>query len=85
MTIPPDIGRRLRDARAAAHLTVEEVASLLMMAPHVLRMLEHGKGTPTEPQAEALARIYGVSVPWLLQGDASAPPLGETPVTPLRR
>lgn len=81
--IASEIAPRLIAAREAASLTRDEVARMMMMAPQVLKAIEQAKGIPTDDQATALARIYGVSVAWVLFGDASKPPLTPTEVTPL--
>jgi len=83
---PPDIvalGRRLLEARQRARMTVRDVAGLMRIDPRVLARCEHGAQAPAPHQAEALARIYGVAVPWIMQGDESAPAATPTPVTPL--
>jgi transcriptional regulator with XRE-family HTH domain len=83
---PPDpvaIARRLKDARTAAGLTAGEVARQMMIDARVLGRCEAGRAVPAPHQAEALARIYGTSVAWLMQGDASAPAATPTAVTPL--
>lgn len=83
-SLASEIAPRLIAAREAARLERDEVARMMMMAPQVLKAIEEAKGVPTEDQTEALARIYGVSMEYLMSGDVSKPALAPTRITPLK-
>jgi transcriptional regulator with XRE-family HTH domain len=70
-------------ARHAAKQPLNDVARMMMIEHRVLVRCEEGKQLPAPHQVEALARIYGTSVAWLMRGDETAPAATPTPVTPL--
>ena len=71
-TMPNDrqieLGRRLKEARNAAELSQEQVAEVI--GSHVVTVSKYERGVQ-DPNTELLremARLYGVSVDWLLTG-----------------
>jgi len=59
---------RLRDLRLASRMTQKAVAARIGVAPVQVRRWEHGQ--EVEPRCvEGLARLFGVSIPWL-RGEA---------------
>ena len=57
--------RRLRDLRLASRMTQKAVAARIGVAPVQVRRWEHGQEIE-DRHVEELARLFGVSVPWLL-------------------
>ena len=55
---------RLRDLRLASRMTQKAVAARLGVAPVEVRRWEHGQAIGAR-YVEGLARLFGVSVPWL--------------------
>lgn len=78
-----EIAARLVASRERVGLSIDDV-SLMMMAPRdVLARLEKGQFAPEPHQSEALARIYGVSVEYIMTGDETRPALAPTKVVAL--
>jgi ribosome-binding protein aMBF1 (putative translation factor) len=80
---PREVGPRLQRARQTARLPLNDVARMMMIEHRVLVRCERGEILPAPHQVEALARIYGTSVAWLMRGDTNAPASTPTPITPL--
>jgi len=59
---------RLRAARAAADLTQTQIATALDCSKQTISHWEHGRAQPCGSDLARLARIYVVSVDWLLTG-----------------
>jgi transcriptional regulator with XRE-family HTH domain len=62
------IGARLKQARLAAKLTQENVASDLLCTRQAISAWENGKTLPTLIEFRELASLYGVSTDLLLYG-----------------
>ncbi|WP_353113787.1 helix-turn-helix domain-containing protein [Microbacterium sp.] len=63
------IGRRVRQLRTAAGLTLEELAATIGRAPSQLSMIETGKREPKLTLLQAIARALGTSIDALLEGE----------------
>lgn len=61
-------GERLRDARNAAKLSVEQLAERIEKAASTVRAHENGQNGIKAPMAERYARALGVTPEWLLYG-----------------
>ena len=78
-------GDRLREARAKADLTVEQLAERVQKAASTVRAHENGQNGIKAPMAERYARALSVSPEWLLYGRAAddrgaLPELSELPL-----
>jgi transcriptional regulator with XRE-family HTH domain len=62
------LGRRLRQARQALGLSMTAAATLLGVSHAALSYHEGGKGGPELSTLAALARLYDVSLDWLVFG-----------------
>lgn len=61
-------GERLREARAKAGLSVEQLAERVQKAASTVRAHENGQNGIKAPMAQRYARAIGVSPEWLLYG-----------------
>lgn len=66
-------GDRLREARAAAGLTQQEVADFIGAAREMISYWENGRRVPSLVQVARLADAYGVSERWLFGREAARP------------
>lgn len=64
-------GRRLREARTARGLSLDELATLAAVSRAMLSKVERGEKSPTLPVASKIARGLGLSLSRLI-GDAEA-------------
>lgn len=60
------VGTRLQDARRTAALTQDEVATALRVTSESVSRWENGKNAPPITQVVHLAKLYDVSVDWLV-------------------
>ena len=64
-----DVGKRLREARKAAGLTLRELANEAGFANYqTIDNIERGKQRASVDQIESLARALGVSASWMAFG-----------------
>jgi len=63
------IGRRIRQLRTAAGLTLEELAAAVDRAPSQLSMIETGKREPKLTLLQAIARALGTTIDALLEAE----------------
>lgn len=68
-----EIGRRLRQAREQAGLTLEQVAEKMDRSRASVGHWETGRNHLNAAELAFLALLYRTSAGWLLTGDASAP------------
>lgn len=59
---------RLKEARSAARLTQKAVADHFGLQPQSVSEWERGESRPDQEKLPALARLYGRSTDWLLDG-----------------
>jgi transcriptional regulator with XRE-family HTH domain len=59
---PSHIGERLREARAAAGMTVREVAQRVGVSPSLISQIERNKVTPSVSTLWALVSVLGLSM-----------------------
>jgi transcriptional regulator with XRE-family HTH domain len=64
------LAERLREAREAAGLSQGQVAKKLDLHRPTVTEMEAGRRKVTAEELEQLAGIYGVTVDWLLTGNA---------------
>ena len=67
MTIP----NRLREAREAAGLSQGQVAKKLEMHRPTISEIEAGRRKVSGEELETFAKLYGISVEWLIKGTAN--------------
>lgn len=72
MSLSP-LARRLRLARQAKELTVEDVASALELTPGAIRHHENDQREPTLKVLQQYCSLYRVSADWLLYGRGKGP------------
>lgn len=60
------LGRRLRLARESCGLNLEQAACEVSVGPGRLELFEDAKVEPQSTVLGELARVYGVSVDWLV-------------------
>jgi transcriptional regulator with XRE-family HTH domain len=60
------LGDKLRAARSVANLTMPEVAEVLGISTQAMWKYEHNKMSPGDARLRVMAKLYGVSVEWLL-------------------
>jgi ribosome-binding protein aMBF1 (putative translation factor) len=60
------IGRRLRQAREAVGMSIDDVAPRLAVMPAVVTAWEDGKYEPKAKQAYKLIKLYRVDWDWLI-------------------
>ena len=63
------IGRKIRSLREQAGLTQEDVAEAMDVSRQAVSKWEQGLSEPSTANLLALARLYGISVDALLQGE----------------
>ncbi len=73
MTVPQiirvRIGARLRFARKAMRVALQDVATACSVTRQAVSLWETGKTTPNDEMLGRLAEYLGVSKHWLLTGD----------------
>jgi ribosome-binding protein aMBF1 (putative translation factor) len=62
------IGNRLRQAREAVGMSIDDVAAQLAVNPAVATAWENGNYEPKAKQAYKLIKLYRVSWDWLVNG-----------------
>jgi transcriptional regulator with XRE-family HTH domain len=67
-----DIGKRLKQARLDADLSIPDVAAQTKKSTGNISELENGKYLPSTKALLLLSDIYKVSIDWLLTGRADA-------------
>lgn len=67
MPVPP-LKDRLRQARKAAKLTVTQAGEALGITAGAITQWETGGTVPASTRLDAIARLYGVDLGWLLTG-----------------
>ncbi len=78
------LGSRLRYARKARNLTQDQVAAEFDIKRNNVSTWESGETRPSVDRFPALARLYGVTEAWLLDGVGEPPPQSpRASVTPL--
>jgi transcriptional regulator with XRE-family HTH domain len=66
---PPDeISKRIKDTREARGMTASEFARLVGVTPTAVWNWEKNSITPRRPALEQIAKVLGVSMPFLLAG-----------------
>ncbi len=65
MFISRDFGRRLKQARKKAGLTMTQAGEKVYISQSVVSRYEKGESIPTIDRVLALANLYGVSIDWL--------------------
>lgn len=65
-----EIASRLKEARVQAGLTQSQVANLLRLQRPSVSEMEAGRRGVSAEELATLADTYGVSVTWLLDGEA---------------
>jgi len=71
-----EIGRRLRELRAARGLSLRQLAKEISASPSLLSQVENGKVTPSVDTLYVLARALGVPVATFFGDAAAAEPIG---------
>lgn len=77
MSVDPgseSVGRRIRQARLAAGLTVKELAARASVSPSYLSDVERGAKNPSLPVTAALAAVLGRSLDWIVFGETRQRP-----------
>lgn len=69
------LGQRIRHARYCARLTPKLVAYKMRISPLTLRSWENGQRPVQADKLPWMAKLFGVSVPWLLDGTGPGPVL----------
>lgn len=67
------LGRRIRESRSAAGMTLEQLASAISRAPSQVSAIENGKREPRLSMLRTIALALGTSVDELLRADAPTP------------
>lgn len=67
--MPPELGQRLSEARAAAGLSLSELARRSGVTRQAISNIEMGLADPTTETVQRLARALSVSPAWLAFGD----------------
>lgn len=88
-----DISRQLTKLRLERGLSRQEVADKIGVTKVAVGQWENNKSIPRRENMDALSRLFGISIPELLGGDAPAAdlPVGAMPITgdsntiPMRR
>ncbi len=62
------IGRRFREVRNFNRVTLDEAAAKIGTVRQTFAMIEAGKRAPHLDETRILAKFYGTSVEWLLNG-----------------
>jgi transcriptional regulator with XRE-family HTH domain len=65
---PDEISKRIKDTREARGMTASEVARLVGVTPTAVWNWEKNSITPRRPALEQIAKVLGVSMPFLLTG-----------------
>lgn len=60
-----DVGARMKRARIAAKMSVEEVATAIGVNRNAVYLYENNKRRPPDDVKEKLAKMYGTTVGWL--------------------
>ena len=68
-----NFAERLQLARKRANLTQADVARALGVTPQAVSQWERGEAVPEHDKLVPLAKLYGVTVAWLL-GEGELPP-----------
>jgi len=71
-----EIGRRLRELRAARGLSLRQLAKEISASPSLLSQVENGKVTPSVDTLYVLARALGVPVASFFGDAAATEPIG---------
>lgn len=66
-----EVARRLRDAREYLGLSQEQVAKALKLSRPAVTNIENGSREVKALELDALARIYGKSVSYFLEGESA--------------
>lgn len=69
----PELGHRLREARAAAGLPLADLARRSGISRTAIRNIEAHTSDPTTETVQRLARALEVSAAWLAFGDDADP------------
>lgn len=84
-----ELGNRLKELRDKNHLTQQDLADASKIAISTIQKIESAKQYGRKETHEALAKVLGVSVSYLLYGDEGKPksripdlPPDEPPLTP---
>ncbi|MCX8003345.1 MAG: helix-turn-helix domain-containing protein [Burkholderiaceae bacterium] len=67
------IGARIARARLVAGLSQDGLARTLKITRPAVSLWETGQTTPSQRHLVDIARVLGVTVDWLLHGDATGP------------
>jgi transcriptional regulator with XRE-family HTH domain len=65
---PDEISKRIKDTREARGMTASEFARLVGVTPTAVWNWEKNSITPRRPALEQIAKVLGVSMPFLLTG-----------------
>lgn len=71
MSEPQTPGERLRAARKAAKLSVEQIAARTGYSPSGIRAIENGQNGLRTEAAQRLAPVVGATAAWLLTGEGA--------------
>jgi transcriptional regulator with XRE-family HTH domain/mannose-6-phosphate isomerase-like protein (cupin superfamily) len=74
-----NLGARLRQARLQANLSLREVARQLGVSPSFVSQLENSKSQPSVATLYSMARLLGVSIDRLFDGQEQATPPSVAP------
>lgn len=77
-TASDGLGRRLRQARTARGLTMDQLAQKANVSQAAISTLERDQNYPATNTVERLATALGVDPCWLAYGTGTKPDLGET-------
>lgn len=64
---------RLREVRQLAGISARDASALAGLSPSHVALLETGRHRATTDTASALARAFGVSIDWLVDGSGKPP------------
>jgi DNA-binding XRE family transcriptional regulator/quercetin dioxygenase-like cupin family protein len=78
----PNLGRRLRQARLDANLSLREMARQLGVSASFVSQLENGKSQPSVATLYSLSQLLGVSIDRLFEIQDPASPMSAQPAAP---
>jgi transcriptional regulator with XRE-family HTH domain len=75
---PEEISKRIKETREARGITASELARLVGVTPTAVWNWEKNSITPRRPALEQIAKVLGVSIPFLLTGKEEIGQVDET-------
>ena len=81
---PQQIGARIVEARVAAGLTIEDIATRIGVKRSTVAKWESGERSPRGHRVSKLAGMLGVSISWILMGRGVEPAHSTTEIEQIR-